>query len=118
MGAPVEWFEIQGKNGEVLKDFYSGLFGWKISSDNSMNYGHANTDSGKGIGGGICTNEKGESRVTVYITVRDINLTLDKVKANGGSVFMERTEHEGQVTIAILKDPAGNKIGLVERKED
>ncbi len=30
MANPVTWFEITGKDGKKLQDFYGGVFGWKI----------------------------------------------------------------------------------------
>ena len=117
MGAPVEWFDIMGKDGEQLKKFYSSLFGWKINSDNPMNYGVTDTDSGRGIGGGIATDEQGQPSVTIYITVKDINAKLKEIKTSGGSVLIERTVIPEMVTFAIFSDPDGNKIGLVEETD-
>ena len=39
MGAPVVHFEIMGGNGNELEKFYAELFGWKINSNNPLNYG-------------------------------------------------------------------------------
>ncbi len=39
MTRPVVFFEIRGRDGERLKEFYASLFGWKINSDNPMNFG-------------------------------------------------------------------------------
>jgi len=39
MANPVVHFEVTGKDGKKLQDFYSGVFGWKINADNPMNYG-------------------------------------------------------------------------------
>lgn len=39
MPNPVTWFEIVGKDGKALQDFYSNLFGWEINANNPMNYG-------------------------------------------------------------------------------
>ena len=58
MGQPVVHFEIVGKDGAKLHDYYSQLFGWEINADNPMGYGlvaregNVNAD-GIGIGGGI-----------------------------------------------------------------
>ena len=58
MGQPVVHFEVIGKDGEKLRDYYSELFGWEIDADNPMNYGTIEreknlNDEGVGIGGGI-----------------------------------------------------------------
>jgi len=52
MANPVTWFEVTGKDGKKLQDFYSGVFGWKIDASNPMNYGMVD-NAGQGIGGGI-----------------------------------------------------------------
>ena len=31
MGKPVVYFEIAGRDGEALKEFYGNLFAWKIA---------------------------------------------------------------------------------------
>ena len=31
MGKPVVYFEIAGRDGEALKEFYDNLFAWKIA---------------------------------------------------------------------------------------
>lgn len=52
MGAKVTHFEVVGKDGPALLEFYGQLFGWKIDADNSFGYGLV--DAGEaGIGGGI-----------------------------------------------------------------
>ena len=38
-GQPVVHFEVIGKDGEKLRDYYAELFGWEIDADNEMNYG-------------------------------------------------------------------------------
>ena len=39
MGQAVVHFEVVGKDGGKLQEYYSQLFGWNINSDNPMNYG-------------------------------------------------------------------------------
>ena len=50
----------------------------------------------------------------LYVGVPDINATLETVKAHGGSVVFGRTVAPGVVILALFKDPAGNRMGLVE----
>ena len=51
MANPVVHFEVTGKDGKKLQDFYSKAFGWKIDASNPMNYGIVD-NAGQGIGGG------------------------------------------------------------------
>ena len=58
MGQPVVHFEVIGKDGKKLINYYSELFGWEIDANNPMNYGivtrEGNVNShGVGIGGGV-----------------------------------------------------------------
>ena len=52
MPNPVVHFEVVGKDGAKLQQFYSSTFGWTINADNPMNYGMVEND-GEGINGGI-----------------------------------------------------------------
>ncbi len=113
MGQPVVHFEITGKDGKRLQEFYSKLFDWRIDAVNPMNYGIVNTDGEGGIGGGIAQGD-GESRVTFYIQVDDPQAYLDRAQAMGGKTVVPVTEIPNMVTFAQFSDPEGNVIGLVK----
>lgn len=115
MQNPVVWFEIMSPAADTLRGFYRDLFQWEINSDNPMNYGMVNTGSETGIQGGIAQSEAAESQwVTVYIAVDDIARYLSAVSERGGKVVIPRTVAP-DVTFALFSDPAGNRIGLVEK---
>ncbi len=115
MGYPIVHFEIMGKDGEALQDFYSNVMGWKIDANNPMNYGMVDTDAGSaGIAGGVGPTEDGSSQVNIYIEVPDLEAVLDQVQAAGGKVVMPPMEIPDMVTFAQFSDPAGNVIGLVK----
>lgn len=104
-------FEIVGgKDDAMLQEFYAKLFGWEIDANNPMNYGLVQA----GIGGGIGANEQGQSRVTIYVGVDDLQATLDKAEELGGKVVMPITEIPGLVTLAMFQDVAGNNIGIIK----
>jgi len=50
----------------------------------------------------------------LYIGVPDINATVAKIVAHGGAVVFPRMAIPGAVIVALFKDPAGNRMGLVE----
>ena len=114
MSNPVVHFEIMGKETAKLASFYSGLFGWKIDTNNPMNYGMVDTGSGPGIPGGIGDEPDGSSRVTVYVEVDDLQKYLDDAVSRGATVRMPPTEIPGAVTMAMFSDPAGNVIGMIK----
>jgi len=119
--APVVHFEVMGKDGKKLQDFYSKLFDWKIDASNPMNYGLVQaagngTEVGKGsIGGGIGATEAGApGYVTFYMQVADLNATLKKAESMGGKTVVPVTEIPNMVTFALFSDPEGNMVGLVK----
>jgi predicted enzyme related to lactoylglutathione lyase len=111
MAHPVTWFEVIGKDGEKLRKFYSGVFGWKIDANNPMNYGMVNNE-GAGIGGGVGQGD-GPS-LTFYVEVADPAAVLKSVEAAGGKTVMPVMEVPGGPTIAQFADPEGNVVGIMK----
>jgi predicted enzyme related to lactoylglutathione lyase len=120
MGQPVVHFEVMGKNAAALRPFYSDLFGWRIDTDNPMNYGIVQRDEnvspdGIGIGGGIGEVPEGYAgHVTFYVEVSDVETALAKAESLGGTRMMgPETVMEGLV-IGLFNDPEGHTIGVVK----
>jgi predicted enzyme related to lactoylglutathione lyase len=111
--AKVTHFEIEGSDGKKLQDFYAGLFDWNVDASNPMSYGIVSPVE-NGIGGGITASQDGKPGVRIYVEVDSIDPYLEKAKAMGGKVIMERTVLPGMVTFAQFADPEGNIIGLAE----
>src|SRR5256714_13768451 len=87
MGNPVVHFEIMGGDGEKLKSFYADLFGWKIDSNNPMNYGMVETGGDGGVNGGVGDGEN-FSRTRGYIAVPGPQEGLHKIEGAGGETSM------------------------------
>jgi predicted enzyme related to lactoylglutathione lyase len=113
MGEPVIRFEIMGGNGNQLEKFYAGLFGWKIDSNNPMNYGMVDTGAQGGIGGGVGPSQDGGKRVTVYVQVGDLDAALAKAEKLGGKTILPPSQVPGGPKLALFADPAGNVTGLL-----
>ncbi len=115
MPNPVVHFEIVGKDGKALQDFYANLFGWKVDADNEYNYGMVDSQTpGTGIAGGIGPTMDGKPRVTVYAQVSDLQASVDKAVQLGGTLMMPVTDVPGGPTIAMIADPEGNAMGLIK----
>lgn len=119
--APVVHFEIMGKDGKKLQNFYSKLFDWQLEMYEQMNYGMAaaagnGSEAGKGsIGGGIGQTEGGApGYVTIYAQVSDLQATLKKAESLGGKIIVPPTEVPNVVTFAMFQDPEGNNVGIVK----
>jgi predicted enzyme related to lactoylglutathione lyase len=107
MGYPVVHFEINTASQSDLARFYEEAFGWTTHADGD-DYLQINTNgvcagTGEpGIEGGIGPSDPGDDFVTFYVQVVEL----------GAEVDMPATE-AGRVVIGIIRDPHGNRIGLV-----
>jgi len=103
MSAPIVFFDIAGPDTAKLRNFYGENFGWSIDATNGIT-----TSALKG------TLRQDPAETLIYLGVPDIDAALKKIVVTGGSVEMQRTVVPDVVTLALFKDPAGNRIGLVE----
>ena len=113
---PVVHFEIRGKDAKRLQEFYATIFGWKIDTNNPMNYGFVAPGVGgppEGVGGGIT--QADTPLVTIYVQVASLDETLAKVEELGGKSVTPPTDVPGAPTIAHFEDPEGNVMGLVKQ---
>jgi uncharacterized protein len=107
----VGWFEVTGKNGPALQQFYSGLFGWEVT-DSGSGYGLVAAGE-KGIGGGIGASTDGDGGVTFYVEVDDPAGFLAKAEKLGGKTVVPPTEiPDFGLTFAFFADPEGHVVGL------
>jgi hypothetical protein len=120
MGQPVVHFEVMGKNADQLRSFYSGLFDWKINTDNPMNYGIVDrldnpSPDGIGIGGGIGAMPDGQpGYVTFYVEVPDVEAALAKAEGLGATRLMGPEQVMEGLVIGLFNDPEGHPVGVVK----
>ena len=115
MGDPVVYFEILGADGRVLRDFYSGMFGWRIESVEGTQGGYHRVDGEPGgIQGGIGAFPGAPSTVTFYVAVDDLHAAVRKANELGGRTLMEPRAASGTIETAWIEDPEGHTIGLIK----
>jgi predicted enzyme related to lactoylglutathione lyase len=120
MGAPIVHFEITGKNGSALHEFYSALFGWNVNADNPMNYGIVDraenlNAEGIGIGGGISGVPDGMAGyITVYAEVPDVEAALQQAESLGATRLMGPEQVMPEVQIGMFADPEGRPFGVIK----
>ena len=120
MGQPVVHFEVVGKDGARLQQYYSELFGWEVDTSNEMNYGVIAREgnlgrNGIGIGGGVGEGPAGyDGHVTFYVAVPDVEAALQKAESLGGKRVMGPEEIMGELVLGQFTDPEGHLVGLVQ----
>lgn len=103
--APIVFFDIAGPDAAKLRSFYAANFGWSIDGANAIR-----TPKLEG------TLRQDPPETLIYLGVPDIDAALKAIAASGGSTVVPRTVVPGVVIFALFKDPAGNRVGLVEIK--
>ena len=127
MGNPVMFFEIAGKDGEALREFYNSLFdewiilpfGWKTTHFPNDIFAIDPTPaplSDEGIKGHIYPLPDGSdfsNRISIFIQVEDLQETLNKIEERGGKTLVQpQVLPDSMGSIAMFSDPGGNVIGL------
>lgn len=94
--------------------FYRELFGWQIAEVPGFE-GYPMWQGPNGVsGGGLAPRDESFTQPRSYVEVDSIDETLERVRANGGTVVAERMPIDETSWWAIFTDPDGNTIGLFE----
>ena len=106
----ISYLAIPAQDAAASADFYRAVFGWEIRGDSDMPsfsdgtghvIGHWRTD----------LPAAGEAGIRPYIYVTLLDEVLAKAVEQGAEV-VSAPYPEGSLTIATVRDPAGNVIGI------
>ena len=108
----IVYFEIVGKDKQVLEDFYTTIFDWQLTPANDR---YTHVSPGEGVNGGIGkSTDGGSGHVTFYVEVESIEDALTRVEGRGGQRVMEPQQMPEGPLIALFADPEGRVVGLVQ----
>ena len=110
--APIVFFDIAASELASQAAFYKAVFDWEADAAGALAVPVSSP-----LPGNLRVeppSERPTAERVLYVGVPDINAALAKVTANGGSVVFGRMVAPGVVILALFKDPAGNRMGLVE----
>lgn len=110
---PIVHWELEAKDPQRQRAFYSALFNWSIEPGGIMNIEAGIGGPEPGPAGHIRQSDR--SGVTLYVQVRDLAETLAKAAELGGTVVLERLQVPGGATLAAITDPEGNPVTLVQQ---
>lgn len=109
------YIELPAKNIDESTAFYGTVFNWNIRrrSDGPMAFDDTvNEVSGTWVTGRKPATEPG---LLIYIMVDSVADTLDNIVSNGGKIVQPIGADAPEIT-ARFSDPAGNVIGLYQRR--
>lgn len=109
------YIEVPALDIQKSADFYGQTFGWQLRTrgDGSVAF-----DDGVGQVSGtfvLGRPASGQPGLLVYIMVDSAEATIDRVKANGGTIVQPIGADAPEIT-ARFTDPAGNVIGLYQNR--
>lgn len=111
--AGISYLRIPSTDPQASAAFYRNVFGWKVDAgreDPSFEDG-----TGHVIGHIHADMEvAGEAGIRPYVYVESVEDTLEKIASNGGAVVTSPYP-EGDLTVAVFRDPAGNVLGVWQR---
>jgi predicted enzyme related to lactoylglutathione lyase len=106
----ISYLRIPAQDPHRSAGVYEAVFGWSVRSDRE----EPSFEDGTGHVIGHFVEDlpvAGEAGVRPYIFVERVDVTLDKVVAEGGQV--EAAPYpEGDLWVATFRDPSGNVLGM------
>ena len=115
MGNPVTHWQIVSKDPDGAAGFYKELFGWRVDTDNGLNYRMVDTQSdGKGVPGGIWPSPpEGHALVQLFVEVDDVDVdVVQRANELGAAVVMPKQVLPDGDEMAIIHDGFGITFGL------
>lgn len=115
----IVWWEVETPEPEAFQAFHASMWGWSFrpafaETDLGADYWII-TDAGAGIGGlqrGAPASPP-RAGVRLYVSVDDLEATLEQATRRGATVERARTELGGDDRwFAIVTDPSGVSFGL------
>jgi hypothetical protein len=106
----VSYLAIPARDVPRSAEFYRAVFGWELRGDPDQPsfsdgtghvIGHWRTD----------LDVAGDAGVRPYVYVQDLPAALQRAEASGADVIAGPYP-EGSLRIAVVRDPAGNAIGI------
>ena len=118
MSSPVVQWQIVANEPDAVARFYASLFGWQVRTNNALGYREVDTQSPRGINGGVWPSSPGgHSLVQLFVEVDDVDACLAKATSLGATVIVPKSVLPDGDAIAIVLDPAGLSFGLYRGRD-
>jgi predicted enzyme related to lactoylglutathione lyase len=121
----VLWNELNTRDPDAAKDFYTGVFGWETRDFGGGDPPYLTVHPGgaeRGVGGIMDMRGRVPDEVPahwmVYFAVDDVDASAAKVKELGGAVTLEPTDIPQVGRVAIVHDPHGAHFAVIAPNPD
>ena len=119
----IAYFEIQADEPEKAVKFYSEVFGWKFTKDESLPIEYWRIET-EGANGGLLKRpapvpppQSGTNAYVCSMQVEDFDATAEKIMKNGGQVALPKFAIPGKCWQGYFLDTEGNTLGLFQVDE-
>ena len=116
----IGWMDLTVPDATALRDFYTDVVGWKVESHpmgDYEDYSMKEPESDKVVAG-VChargANAKIPPQWMLYITVADLDASLQKTRARGGKPIGEVRDMGPYGRMCVIEDPAGAVVALIQ----
>lgn len=110
------WCELVTTDPARAAEFYKSLFGWNVKEMAAEMGGYRVVSIGEQGVGGIMAAPQGQPippHWGCYVTVADVDETIEKCKSLGGRVVMEPMEVPNVGRMAVLQDPQHAVLSVI-----
>ncbi|MEX6688934.1 VOC family protein [Danxiaibacter flavus] len=116
------WLDLTVENAESVKRFYEQVAGWTASGLSMGDYEDYVMMSNDEPVAGICHNKGVNINLPPqwlnYITVENLDASIEKCIALGGRVVDGPRHAQGASSFVVIQDPGGAYVALMEQKEE
>ncbi|MFT4048513.1 MAG: VOC family protein [Solirubrobacterales bacterium] len=116
----IKWADLTVPNIEEVVDFYQGVVGWNAAAyemPDRTDYVMSHSETGD-TAAGICQQagdiEGMPAQWMVYVTVEDLDDSIEAANRLGGKVVFGPRESEMMGRWCVVQDPAGAVMALTE----
>lgn len=116
----ITWFDLTVPNATEVRDFYASVTGWSPQPVSMGEYDDFNMVAPGATApiAGICHARGGNADIPpvwmMYITVADLDASLEACRARGGEVLAGPKAAGPTARYAIIRDPAGAVVSLYQ----
>jgi len=117
------WQDLITDEVSASKRFYGELLGWSFEETTRLGKPYLLVRSGNHMIGGIVGAERDQPDQPIaqwlsYVRVDNLNQAIDRMKRSGGTVLVDPTMVGSSSVAAVIKDPQGAILGLLQSSEE